>query len=66
MVTICCFSSYGLNNPLIMTHYCSNDSISIVESITLVNARDFAHYAYREVYPSVLKQRESFTDGGSL
>ena len=30
MVTICCFSHSDRNNPLIMTHWCSNEWISII------------------------------------
>ena len=66
MVTICYFSHSDCNNPLIMTHCCSNDSISRIESITLVNAHDVIYYAARALFPSIWKQRYYFMGGGSL
>ena len=66
MFTLGCFSRSDCNNYLIMTHFWSNDSISIMKSITLVNARDFSHCAEWELPPSILKLRYSFTGGGIL
>ena len=64
MAIICCFSFSICNNPLRMKHLCSNYSISIIESITLVNACDFLHCSARAVFPSDWKQISSFTEGG--
>ena len=63
MITLCCFSSSGCNSPLIMTHFLSNDSISIIESISLVNTRDFAHCSEWALLSSIWKLRYYFTDG---
>ena len=64
MLTICSFSCSEFKNPLRMTHLCSNDSISIVKSINLVNALDLTHCASWEVFPSIWKQRYYFPGVG--
>ena len=60
------FSQSDCNNPLRMTHFCSNDSISRIKSITLVNACDLEHCVSWAVLPSIWKQRYYFTGGGSF
>ena len=57
MVNICCFSHYDCNNPLIMTHCFSNDSISKIKSITLVYASDLKHCSAWELSPEIWKLR---------
>ena len=44
MVIICWFSRFYYNNSLILTHCCSNYSISIIKSITLSNALYLEHW----------------------
>ena len=50
----------------IITHYCSDDSISNIVSINLANALDLAYFSDSTVLPSVWKQRYYFIVGGSL
>ena len=50
------FSCSDCNNPLIITHCCSNKSISNIDFRTLINALDLAHCAARKVLPSVWKK----------
>ena len=57
MATIRCFSRYDYNNHLRITRFCSNDSISIFESTTFSNARDFLQCYDRTVYLSVWEQK---------
>ena len=64
MVTIYVFSRSDCNNPLIMTHLCSSDSISGIKSTNLVNASDFSNCAEWELPPSILKLKYSFPGGG--
>ena len=59
--TICCLSRYVCNNPLKMTHWFSNESISIILSITLVNTHDLAHCSAWALLPSFWKQIHSFS-----
>ena len=66
MVTICSFSISDWNKPLIMAHFCSNDSISRTESITVVNAHDLAHSDSWAIFPSVWNQKYYFTDVSSF
>ena len=66
MVTIRCFSHSDCNIPLIMTNLCSNCLILIIESITLVNYRDFLHCAARAVMSPIWKQRHYFLYWGSF
>ena len=49
-----------LHNPLIITHWCSNNSISIIKSINLVNARDLSHFSAWALFLSILKLRYFF------
>ena len=65
-VYICFFSHSFCNNLLIVTHSFLNDSTAIVKSITLVNARDLAHYAAWAISPLIWKLRYSFPGGGSF
>ena len=51
MVIICCFISSDCNNTLRTAHFCSNDTIPIIESITLVNYIDFSHCDVWTVLP---------------
>ena len=64
MVTLCCFNRYYCNKPLLKKHWCSNDSISITKSITLVYACDSAHSAEWSLLPSIWKLRYYFTGEG--
>ena len=57
IVIICCYSRSDWKKTLIMTHFCSNDSISIIKSITLVNALDLSHWYAWADFPSLWKQR---------
>ena len=66
MVTIYCFSLSDCSNPLWITHCCSNDIISIIKSITLVNAHDLEHYSAWAVLQTIWKQRYSFPGGVSF
>ena len=66
MVTVYFSSRSDCNVPLRTKRCCSNDLIFIIESITLVNARDLAHSDYWEVLPSIWKQRYYFPDGGKF
>ena len=66
IVTICCFSQFDCNNPLIITHCCSNDSISIIKSINLVNTIDLYHCTEWSVLPSIRKQIYYLMGGGSF
>ena len=47
MVAICCFSFLDYNYPLIMTHFCSNESISNIDFRTLVKYLYLAHFTTR-------------------
>ena len=49
-----------------ITYFCSNSSIEIIYSKTLICSLYLEHCAYWEFLPSILKQRNSFTDGGSF
>ena len=60
MVTICSFISSECKNHLIITHWCSNNQISRIKSITLVDALDLTHCDVRAVLPSIRKQRYPF------
>ena len=66
MVTIRCFSHSDCNIPLIMTNLCSNFLILRIESITLVNDRDFSHCAAWAVLSPIWKQRHYFLYRGSF
>ena len=66
MVTIRCFIRSEYNNPLIMTHFCSNYSISGIKSINLVNALGLAHCAAWEIFPSIWKLGYYFQGGGGF
>ena len=66
IVTICCFIWYNYNKIFRMTHYCSNDPIPRIKSITIVNACDFSHFVAWENFPSIWKQIYYFPDGGSF
>ena len=65
MATMCFTSCSSCKKYLIITH-CSNDSISNIDFITLINALDLAHCAAWELLPSVWKHTYSFTGGGSV
>ena len=64
IITMCYFFHYDCNNPLRMTHWCSNESMSRILSISLVNTRDLAHCAVWALLPYVWKQIYSFPGGG--
>ena len=64
IITICCFSISDCKNHLRMIHFCSNESISIILSITLVNTRDLAHCATWALLLSIWKQKYYFPGGG--
>ena len=49
MGAICCFVCSDYTNPLIMTHLCSNDSISRIKLITFFYELEFSHSADRAV-----------------
>ena len=66
IVTICYFSQYDCNDPLKVTHYWSNDSMSIIKPITLVNDLELEHWAAWKDIPSLWKQGNCFPDGGSF
>ena len=66
IVTICCFSRSDQNNPLIMTHFCSNEWISIIKSITLVNKRYLEHCEALLVSSYIWKERYYFMGVGSF
>ena len=60
------FSGSYCNNPLIITHFFSNESISNIAFITLINALDLAHCAAWESFPLLLKHKHYFPGGGSV
>ena len=66
MVTIFCFGRSYFNNPLRTTHFCSNYSISIIGSITLVDALDLSYCTAWADFQSIWKQRYYFPYGGSF
>ena len=66
MVTICFYIFSYCNNLLIITHCCSNESISNIDTITLIKTLDLVHCAARKVLPSVWKHSQSFTGGVSV
>ena len=66
IVAICCFSRSDCNNPLRMTHCCSNYSISRVKSINLVNDFYLAQWYAWDDLPSIWKQIYYFPFGGSF
>ena len=65
IITIYYLSRYKFNNPLIMIHCLSNESISRIVSTTLVNTRDLAHFAAWALLPYFWK-KYSFPGGGSF
>ena len=60
MATMCFSSCLDCNNPLIITHFCSNKSISNIAFRTFINALDLSHCAAWEIFPSILKHIYSF------
>ena len=60
------FSFLDYNNLLIITHCCSNESISNIDFRTLVNSCDLAHCAAWKVLTSIWKHRYSFQGGCSV
>ena len=51
MLTICCFSWSDSNELFIMTHCCSNDSISRIKSITSINVHDLERCSVWSDFP---------------
>ena len=66
MLNMYCFVTYDCNSPLIMTYCASKNSTSIIESTTLVNVCDLAHFAFLALYPLIWKQRYYFPSGESF
>ena len=66
MLNMYCFVTYDCNSPLIMTYCASKHSTSIIESTTLVNVCDLAHFAFLALYPLIWKQRYYFPSGESF
>ena len=51
IIITCCWRRSYCNNPLIITHLCSNESISRILSITLVDTRDLVNCAVWAILP---------------
>ena len=66
MATICYFSCYDYNTPLIITYFCSTYSIEIIVSKTFFSTLDFENFFAWAVPSSLQKQRYSFPYGGGL
>ena len=54
------------NNTLRMTHCCSNDSISRIQSINLLDSLELAHQASWAYFPSLWKQIYYFLNWGGF
>ena len=60
------FIFYDCNNPLIITHCCSNESKSNISLRTLINDIHLAHCAAWALSPSIWKHRYYFPGEGSV